>query len=68
MTDQETSKRISFLATLAKLTLGHIKKIDKKIAEVGDYGEVHIIVQRGKLRYINKIESDKFEEQEEDEE
>ncbi len=68
MTDQDKdSKKASFLAKLAKLTLSHILKIDKKLEEVGEYGEVRIIVQRGKLRYINKIESDKFEEQENEE-
>ena len=68
MTDEDTSKTISFLANLVKLTLSHNKKIDKKIAEVGEYGEVHIIIERGKLKYINKVQSDKFEEQGEDEE
>ena len=64
MTDQDNSKKDSFLEKLVKLTLSHILKIDKKLAEVGDYGEVRIVVQRGQLRYINKVESDKFEDQE----
>lgn len=71
MADQDTSnknKKTSFLANLLKLSLGQIIKIDKKLAEVGQYGEVRIVVQNGKLRYINKVESDRFEEQEEDEE
>ena len=67
MTDQETSNKSSFLANLVKLTLSHILKIDKKLTEVGDYGEVRIVVQRGKLRYINKVESDKFEDREDEE-
>jgi hypothetical protein len=41
MTDQDTSnKKTSFLANLLKLSLGQIKKIDKKLSEVGEYGEV----------------------------
>ena len=31
--------------------------IDEALAAVGDYGEVHLIVQRGELRYVNKVES-----------
>ncbi len=45
---------------LRKLTLEQIKRIDEMLADVGEYGEVHIIVQRGELRYINKVESYKF--------
>ena len=67
MTDHNNSKKDSFLSKLVKLTLGHILKIDKTLAEVGDYGEVRIVVQRGQLRYINKVESDKFEDQEDEE-
>ena len=42
---------------LYKLTLEHIKRIDEMLDEVGEYGEVHIIVQKGELRYINKVQS-----------
>ena len=42
---------------LYKLTLEHIRRIDEMLDEVGEYGEVHIIVQKGELRYINKIQS-----------
>jgi len=45
---------------LLRLTLEQIKRIDEMLAEVGDYGEVRIIVQRGELRYINKVESYKL--------
>ena len=39
------------------LTAEQVQRIDKLLAEVGDYGEVHLIVQKGELRYINKVES-----------
>lgn len=66
MTGQDTTNtKNTFLANLVKLTLSHIVQIDKTLAEVGDYGEVHIIVERGQLRYINKIKSDKFDNQDE---
>lgn len=42
---------------LYKLTLEYIKRIDEMLDELGEYGELHIIVQKGQLRYINKVES-----------
>jgi hypothetical protein len=35
----------------------HIRKIDDALAELGPFGEVRIIKQRGKLRFIQKVES-----------
>ena len=45
---------------LLRLTLEQVQRIDRMLAEVGEYGEVHIIVQKGELRYINKVESYKL--------
>lgn len=45
---------------LYKLTAETIKRIDEMLDEIGEYGELHIIVQRGELRYINKVESFKL--------
>ena len=42
---------------LYKLTLEQVRRIDEMLDELGEYGEVHIIVQKGELRYINKVES-----------
>ena len=42
---------------LKKLSLDQIKRIDALLASLGDYGEIHLIVQHGELRYINKVES-----------
>ena len=42
---------------LYKLTAETIKRIDEMLDEIGEYGELHIIVQKGQLRYINKVES-----------
>ena len=39
------------------LTTEQVQRIDELLAEVGEYGEVHLIVQKGELRYINKVES-----------
>lgn len=43
--------------TLKKLTSEQILRIDEILAAVGEYGEVHLIVQHGEVRYINKVES-----------
>ena len=43
--------------TLRKLTLEQVRRIDEVIASLNGYGEVHLIVQHGELRYINKVES-----------
>jgi hypothetical protein len=40
-----------------KLTLEQIRHIDQVLASLGDYGEVHLVIQHGELRYINKLES-----------
>jgi hypothetical protein len=42
---------------LKKLTLEQIRHIDQVLASLGEYGEVHLIIQHGELRYINKVES-----------
>jgi hypothetical protein len=42
---------------LKKLNADQIKRIDALLASLGDYGEIHLIVQHGQLRYINKVES-----------
>jgi len=42
---------------LKKLTLEHVRHIDEILATLGEYGEVHLVIQHGELRYINKVES-----------
>jgi hypothetical protein len=42
---------------LKKLTLEQVRGIDAVMASLGEYGEFHLIVQNGELRYINKVES-----------
>ncbi len=44
---------------LKKLDLDQVQHIDDMLASVGDYGEVHLIIQHGELRYINRVESHK---------
>jgi hypothetical protein len=49
---------------LKSLSLEQIRYIDRVLASLSDYGEVHLIVQRGELRYINKVESFKVDKNE----
>ncbi len=42
---------------LHKLTLDQIRQIDALLTSLPDFGEVRLIVQKGQLRYINKVES-----------
>lgn len=45
---------------LVKLTLEQVKRLDELLVQIGDYGELHIIIEHGDLRYVNKVESYKF--------
>lgn len=53
--DQDTSW--SKTLSLKKLTAEQVKHIDEVLASLGEYGEVHLVIQHGELRYINKVES-----------
>lgn len=44
---------------LKKLTEEQVEQIDQLLDLLGEQGEVHLIVQRGILKYINKVESQK---------
>ncbi len=39
------------------LNPSQVKRIDDLLAQLGEYGELHLIIQHGELRYINKVES-----------
>jgi hypothetical protein len=40
-----------------RLTAQQVQQINELLAALGEYGEIHLIVQRGELKYINKVES-----------
>lgn len=58
---QEKSRFAGALAELRlkKLTESQVEQIDEIVRSLGDQGEVHLIVQRGVLKYINKVEKHK---------
>ena len=39
------------------LSPAQVRRIDDLLSQVGEYGEVQLVVQHGELRYINKVES-----------
>lgn len=42
-----------------RLTPDQISQINEALSFVGEYGEVHLVVQRGVLKYINVLNSHK---------
>ena len=42
----------------AFLNLDQIRQIDRALAEVGDFGEVRLVKAKGKLRFIQKLDSE----------
>jgi hypothetical protein len=61
MSASDKQPLVSFLKgmQLKKLTAEQIRQIDQFLDSLKGYGEIHLIVQRGVLKYINKIESHK---------
>jgi hypothetical protein len=56
-TSYETLPVLKLDRPLGVLKSKHIRQIDEALAELGPFGEVRIIKQRGKLRFIQKVES-----------
>lgn len=44
---------------LSFLSPEQVAQIDQLLAELGDYGEIRLVVQRGELRYFNVVVSHK---------
>ena len=64
-TSRETLPVLKVDRPLSVLKLEHIRQIDDALAELGPFGEVRIIKQRGKLRFIQKVESENITERSE---
>jgi hypothetical protein len=45
-------------ATLSVLRPGDIALIEQALERVGDFGEVHLVVERGHLRFIRTVQSE----------
>jgi len=50
---------------LKKLTAEQVEQIDQMLESIGDDGEVHVVVQRGQVKYINRVKSHKVRKNEE---
>ena len=57
MLDPTQARSFFKVLNLKKLTLDQVQQLDRVLASLGDYGEVHLVVQHGEVRYINKVES-----------
>ena len=57
-TSYETLSVLQLDRPLDVLKSEHIRQIDAALAELGPFGEVRIIKQRGKLRYIQQVKSE----------
>jgi hypothetical protein len=59
---QATKSDDTFTLALDKplkvLTPGQIQKIDDALARLGPFGEIRLIKNKGKLRFIQKVESE----------
>ncbi len=68
MAEDKSSETLPILTLdrpLSVLKFEHIRQIDDALAELGPFGEVRIIKQRGKLRFIQKVESENITEESE---
>jgi hypothetical protein len=43
------------VVSVRNLNASQIRAIDRALREIGDFGEVHLIVNRGRLRFIGKL-------------
>lgn len=58
MDPSEESQRNS-TAKAFQLTPDQIKQINDALSSVSEYGEVHLVIQHGMLKYINVLNSHK---------
>ena len=54
--------RVSDLA-LKVLSISQIQQIDNLLSELGPFGEVRLIKRKGRLRFVEKVESLDFSEE-----
>lgn len=62
MTPKEPTFSLLLDRPLKVLTVQQIVMIDNFLAELGPFSEVRLIKNRGKLRFIQKVESEAFSE------
>jgi hypothetical protein len=50
--DNEDSKKHERLLGLKFLKANQIRMIDEALEQVGEFGQVHLVVERGRLRFL----------------
>ncbi len=40
------------------LTAEHVQQIERALADIGDYGEVRLIIEKGRLKFIQRVTSE----------
>lgn len=55
----KTNKKVFSEWRLRLLTPYQVRRIDALLSELDRYGEVHVIVEQGKVKFIRKVESHK---------
>lgn len=43
-----------------RLKLSQIRQIDNMLDEIGDFGELHLIIEKGSLKYVEVVKSRKL--------
>ncbi len=56
--DMQDAKRAPGDSRLRFLTLEQIRQIDRALAALGPCAEVHLIKAKGRLRFIQKVDSE----------
>ena len=58
--DGTESEHLVLPGPLRVLTVKHIMAIDEALRSLGPYSEVRLIKNKGRLRFIQKVESESF--------
>lgn len=53
-------KNMYHLGEVSKLTPAAIAFLETCLQEVGEYGEIHLVVENGKLRFVRTVKSVNF--------
>jgi hypothetical protein len=57
----DSNRTLTLDRPLKFLSCREIQQIDETLASLGAFGEVRLIKERGKLRFIQKLESEKMQ-------
>lgn len=58
--DNNLGKEMHHLGRVSKLTPSAISFLETCLQEVGEYGEIHLVVQNSQLRFVRTVKSVNF--------